>query len=707
MNWYKGKSGIVIGCTAAALGAMIQPVWAAETEVTNVQLNPTSKGFELVLGTQGDNRPPIFTVNRGNTSISDVSNSLLRLPESGPFRQTDPAPGIKSVEVRQLDPETVRITVEGVHAAPISETIRDDNRDGVLAIKFAGAPGNADAAATSSQPSNPRSQASAVPPSLTRAKAPPVGDMAIAPLDVEPERIDLGSDQIIPKLLLREAPVREVLTLLGRAANVNVAFAEEGAAGEGEEGAASSASSTISLDIENESVDDVFNYVLRLSGMQANRVGQTVFVGKTLPGDARNRVVRTIRLNQMKASVSIERTNSLANEAVTGGNITPTGSENDSAQTTTGITRKRDSAETSKLLGAKEILESYGANGSSSGEAGSSTLLEGLEVVAEGRTNSVTLIGTPRKVETATALLTRLDVRQRQVAINVKFIDVNLLKGKNSNADLQYRASGNLGIGFITDPNDPTRSGLGVRVGPQGLAERDNAGNLLRNEDGTVTNLLGLLNPAQGIFSLTNRFLGALVVSVQNQSAKILTNPTLLVQEGSSAQVNLTEQVFSGFEAETESTAAGGAVSSLKPIIQNAGVIMNIDVDHIDDNGFVTLSMSPEVSALSGQGFTDQFGGQALLLQQRRLETGKIRLRDGQTMVMTGIIQDQDRVDVSKIPILGDIPLLGRLFRRETNSKQRSELVVLVTPQIVDDSDQSTFGYPYKPGEESQKLLKP
>lgn len=692
MNWYNGKPGIVLGCTAAAVGAMIQPVWAAETEVTNVQLNPTSKGFELVLGTQGDNRPPIFTVNRGNTSISDVSNSLLRLPETGPFQQSDPAPGIKFVEVRQLDPDTIRITVEGVHSAPIAETIRNDNRDGVLALKFEGAPGSADPAATSAQPSNPRSRASAVPPSLARAKAPPVGDMAIAPLNVEPERIDLGSDQIIPKLLLREAPVREVLTLLGRAANVNVAFAEQ--EGEGEEG--SSASSTITLDIENESVDDVFNYVLRLSGMQANRVGQTVFVGKTLPGDAQNRVVRTIRLNQMKATVSIERTNSLQNEAVTGGNITPTGAENDSAQSNTGITRKRDNTETSTLVGAKELLESYGANGGSSGEAGSSTLLEGLDVVADARTNSVTLIGTPNKVETATAILTRLDVRQRQVAINVKFIDVNLLKGKSSNADLQFRANNNLGVGFVPDPNNPTQSGLSGVFGPGSL-----------NVPG-VSGPAGLLtNPVTGLFQLTEAFLGNLFISIQDQSAKILTNPTLLVQEGSSAQVNLTEQVFSGFEAETESTAAGGAVSSLKPIIQNAGVIMNIDVDHIDDNGFVTMSVAPEVSSLSGRTFTDQFGGQALLLQQRRLETGKIRLRDGQTMVMTGIIQDQDRVSVSKVPILGDIPLLGRLFRRENNSRQRSELVVLITPQILDDSDQTTYGYRYTPGEESQKLLTP
>ncbi len=681
MNSYQGKPGIVIGCAAAALGAMIQPVWAAETEVTNVQLNPTAKGFELVLGTQGDNRPPIFTVNRGNTSVSDVSNSLLRLPDAGPFQQKDPAPGIQFVEVRQLDPDTVRITVEGVHSAPIAETIRNDNRDGVLAIKFDGAPGSADPVATSSQPSNLRSRASAVPPSLTRAIAPPVGDMSIAPLNVEPERIDLGSDQIIPKLLLREAPVREVLTLLGRAANVNVAFAEDG--GDGEEG--SSASSTITLDIENESVDDVFNYVLRLSGMQANRVGQTVFVGKKLPGDAQNRVVRTIRLNQIKATAKITRTNELANEAATGANITPAGAENDTDLGVTGITRKNDVKEETESVGAKEILESYGANDGSSGDssAGSSTLLEGLEVVADGRTNSITLVGTPKKVETATAILTRLDVRQRQVAINVKFIDVNLLKGKTSNADLQFRANNSLGIGFRQDPV----------TGNGGLSSVFGSG---------TVDIVG-----SGLFSLTETFLGNLFVSIQDTSAKILTNPTLLVQEGSAAQVNLTQQVFSGFKSEATSTPAGGAIATLEPIIQNAGVILNIAVDKIDDNGFVTLSLAPEVSSLSGQQFTDQFGGAANLLQQRRIETGKLRLRDGQTMVLTGIIQDQDRVSVSKVPILGDIPLLGRLFRRENNSRQRSELVVLVTPQIVDDSDQTTFGYRYTPGEESQKLLKP
>jgi type IV pilus assembly protein PilQ len=666
-----------------------QPVWAAETEVTSVSVVPTPKGFGLVINTQGNNRPPIFTVNRGNNSIVDINNAQLRMPNGESFQQEKPAPGINAVEVRQLDSSTIRVVVEGVNAAPIVEVIRRDDQPGVLALTFDRAPSANEAAAnpdltSANQPSSTGARPTAVPPSLSRAKAPPVGDLAIAPLDVTPDRIELGSDQIIPKLLLREAPVREVLTLLGRAANVNVAFADTSS---GTEGAASGP--TISLDIENESVEEVFNYVLRLSGLQANRVGQTIFVGQTLPGDAQNRVVRTLRLNQIKATSETKTLDTILTEADTGGNITPQGSGTQSnVIAETAITRKTDIQETIQSLGAKEILETYGANNGSTERIANSNLLETLSVIADARTNSVTLIGTPRKVELATSLLLQLDVRKRQVAVNVKFIDIDLLKGKNANADLQFRINDTLGIGFRPDPGDASGATSGLSI------------------LGASNSALAFPNP---LFSLTNTFLGTLFVSIQDTSAKILTNPTLLIQEGSSAQVNLTEQVFSGFESSIEQVATPGggttSVSRLQPIIQNAGVIFNVTVNHIDDNGFVTLSLSPEVSSLSGDTFEDSIGGEANLLTQRRLETGKIRLRDGQTLVLTGIIQDQDRVSVSKVPILGDIPLLGRLFRRETNSRQRTELVVLVTPQILDDSDQSTAGYPYTPGKEAQELL--
>jgi type IV pilus assembly protein PilQ len=105
-------------------------------------------------------------------------------------------------------------------------------------------------------------------------------------------------------LVLREAPVREVLSLLARSAGLNVAFTDGAgaapAAGAEQQGAAPpGAQRTISLDVEDESVQDLFNYVLQISGLQANRVGRTILVGAQLPLEARNLVSRTLRLNQI------------------------------------------------------------------------------------------------------------------------------------------------------------------------------------------------------------------------------------------------------------------------------------------------------------------------------------------------------------------------------------------------------------------------
>jgi type IV pilus assembly protein PilQ len=688
VNWDLKRYGIAVGCTAALI-AIHQPAQAAQTEITGVQVTPAGQGFELVLKIQGNSRPPVFTVNRGNASVADINNAQLRLPSGQSFNQPNPATGMSGVEIRQLDANTVRVTVQGTQAAPASEPIRRDDRQGLMVLRFNPAGTISGDSTTSNNTPSTGPSANVTPPFLKRASAPPVGDIAVGALNVASDTIDLNSTQVIPKLLLRNAPVREVLTLLGRASGVNVAFAEGDAAGD----AANPASGpTISLDIENESVQDVFNYVLRLSGLDANKVGNTVFVGKTLPGDAQNRVVRTLRLNQLRATGTTKITNSLTTKSDIGGKIN-TGSAGDGGATsgdstsasTTG--RRADNQETFEEKGALEILEAYGANGGGSGGGQTTTaadLLKGVQVVADGRTNTVTLIGSPRRVEIAAGILQQLDIRRRQAAVNVKIVDVNLAKTKELSTDLQFRANNSLGFGFRpTGTGTTAGAGLGIVLGA------------------ATAPFTG------GLTQLTNQVLGSLLVSVKNDNAKILTNPTLIVQEGSSAQVNLTQEIFSGIIQTTSSSASdsGGRTDAVtrKPNIRQAGVIFNVTVDRIDDNGFITLNLAPEVSAPSESFNVD--GTTGTLISQRRLETGKVRLRDGQTLVLTGIIQDTDRRTVSKVPILGDIPLLGQLFRRETGNKGRQELVVIVTPRILDDSQESGIGYQYSPGADAQQLL--
>ncbi|MFM9104280.1 MAG: type II secretion system protein GspD, partial [Cyanobium sp.] len=86
------------------------------------------------------------------------------------------------------------------------------------------------------------------------------------------------------------------------------------------------------------------------------------------------------------------------------------------------------------------------------------------------------------------------------------------------------------------------------------------------------------------------------------------------------------------------------------------------------------------------------------ILSVRSLDTGALRVRDGQTLIMTGVISELDRQVVTKWPILGDIPLVGQFFRSTSGRKEKRELVILVTPRIVNDEQGGVYGYGYQPG---------
>jgi type IV pilus assembly protein PilQ len=84
------------------------------------------------------------------------------------------------------------------------------------------------------------------------------------------------------------------------------------------------------------------------------------------------------------------------------------------------------------------------------------------------------------------------------------------------------------------------------------------------------------------------------------------------------------------------------------------------------------------------------------ILRVRRLDTGSVRVRDGQTLILTGVISDEDRQAVTKWPILGDLPFVGQFFRSSSNNRSKNELVILVTPRIVDDAQGGAYGYGYQ-----------
>ncbi|MEP0906997.1 AMIN domain-containing protein [Leptolyngbya subtilissima ST-M1] len=725
MNRLMNLQPFLLGSTLVALAA--QPGLASVTSITNVRLNPTATGLDLVFETQGGDNSSVFTVSQGNTLQADITRAQLNLPDGGSFNQANPAPGISQVSVVPLDANSVRITVSGTSQPPTGEVESSDNQV-VLSIRNDGEtaqaptpvpaeietvpapaapPAVAQAAPEPAPEANPepapevptpaspdvlvpnpevtidgapvpRPQVQQTPPFLPRAVAPPIGDIAVAEGVPSFNNINLGSNERIPKLLLRDAPAREVLSLLARAAGLNLVFTPAGGgaeAGAGAEGT-SADGPPVSLDIENESVQDVFNHVLRVTGLQANRVGRSVYVGPTLPVSAQNVSARTLRLNQVDATVATNFLVALgAESAVSRERLVTNVNAVTVAEGTPPITETQTSTVDQIEVSRVDYEDSQG-------------ILRGLQVVADERTNSVTLVGRADLIAIATEQLTRIDLRRRQVAVNVRVIDIDLNSLDAFGTSFSFQnglfgvlSSGGLGILNIGDGGTPNPASQATPTGTPILP---------RTLGGPGTN------------ATSGNFLAQLLGTVQNGNGKIITDPTLIVQEGQTATVQLTQDVVTELTQTIEVTETG-TLTTLDIETEPAGLILQIDVDRIDDNGFVSLSVAPSISAPTDSFTSD--AGTFFLLSERQISSGQVRIRDGQTLLLSGIIQESERNSVNKIPILGDIPILGALFRSTVTDNQRRELIVLLTPQILDDSDQSTFGYQYTPSESVQEIL--
>ena len=194
-----------------------------------------------------------------------------------------------------------------------------------------------------------------------------------------------------------------------------------------------------------------------------------------------------------------------------------------------------------------------------------------------------------------------------------------------------------------------------------------------------------------------NSFYAYIEAQVVAQNAKTLAQPTLLVQEGERATVETGTDVVVNVERDENGDTGTTSYTYEK---ETAGLTLAVDVDKIDDNGFVTMNINPSVSvpvAAPQVPGVETGGVQIFNLNKRDLESGSIRLRDGQTLIITGVVDEQQIEEVRKWPILGDLPLIGSMFRTSESSRIKDELVILVTPRVLDDDQGGVYGYGYSP----------
>ncbi len=184
---------------------------------------------------------------------------------------------------------------------------------------------------------------------------------------------------------------------------------------------------------------------------------------------------------------------------------------------------------------------------------------------------------------------------------------------------------------------------------------------------------------------------------VSNSKGKILSNPKIIITNGKTATIDLTQDYVESTTVQvlTGSTSSSNVVQRTYETADDNGIKVEI-TPFISPDGYVSLTLKPEYASVLDY-ITDQYieDGMtapvaytaATLLQRRNLDLSNVRIKDGETLLIGGMLQDEQSVSTNKIPILGDLPIIGFFFRSTTKSNGKTELLFLITPHIIKDTE--------------------
>ncbi|GAC1310253.1 MAG: hypothetical protein NVSMB21_17870 [Vulcanimicrobiaceae bacterium] len=262
-----------------------------------------------------------------------------------------------------------------------------------------------------------------------------------------------------------------------------------------------------------------------------------------------------------------------------------------------------------------------------------------LHVSVPANSTQLILTGSPASIALAKKVVSALDVAQKLVVLDTQILEIDETVAKN------------LGLS-TSNPISTTYSETTPGVGPAG---------------GTPPPLLGLQ-----AFTRTPISIGVtLNTLIQRGNARIIANPRITTISGRTATIR------SGDNIAILTTTGGGPGTIATTQLQTFQTGVTLDITPIIDAGnFVSVTLHPTVNSLTGV-----TGGIPQISTRDTLTT--VAMQEDQTLVIGGLIQDSTQRLESKIPILGDLPLVGRIFRNQSLNHSRNELVITVTPHIV------------------------
>jgi len=290
-------------------------------------------------------------------------------------------------------------------------------------------------------------------------------------------------------------------------------------------------------------------------------------------------------------------------------------------------------------------------------------------VQADEDTNSLLITANSDTMESLLAVIDSLDIRRAQVLVEAIIVEVEDSDGRELGIQWMYRDD-KRGFGSST-----TGSGQLGAIGQGALDDSD---------DGLVS-LAGSLSQTQGqlfgIGRLGERtdFLGILNMLQENSSTNILSTPNLLTTDNHTASISVGQNVpfATGSYASTGGNSNPG--NPFRTIERrDVGILLEV-TPHVNAGDSVVLDISQEVSSLSNLNNSD-----GPITNQRKLET-QVLAANGETVVLGGLIEEEIQTSVQKVPFLGDVPIMGRLFRNQVDSLSKTNLLVFIRATVIED----------------------
>ena len=426
-----------------------------------------------------------------------------------------------------------------------------------------------------------------------------------------------------------DSEVREVLTSLASIGGVNIV-------------ADDSVNGKITVQLAGVSFQEALDIITKTKGLQYQTIGNTIIVGTKNNMSAGFGQLHVFHLKFANPDDVV----SAAKLALGLGGSTESSSTENSAQTTT-------------------TSNTNNTNSTTSNNDGTTTAEISGNLTVDKATNSLLFYGTASEAQKVRAVLDQIDIPYEQVSLEAQVMSINKTDSKNLGIEWEWSKAPQYYEEYTPEKiTIDATTGKTTSIKPAEITKRASSFN-----KGTTGGIISFGRSPDG---LPYEFYYAAKINalINNGKANILSKPKITTINGKEATINI------GGEVPIPTLTVSDNTTTTTYKYKETGIILKY-TPRVNDDGYITAKIHTEVSTP-----TYDADAKAYRFNKRSADT-QVRLKDGETMVIGGLIGSDESKVMSKIPFLGDLPILGRFFSNVNNSKNESEVIIFVTARIV------------------------